>query len=82
MQRGWIHARTVAIQCEVSLAYGLTPSDFEAIGLSKAEMDDPEGMVTGKAAYAHLEQVYHRGQFEAFVIDVAQASGGVTPGMG
>ncbi len=73
MLRGRISARTVELQRQLSLHFGLGPEDLAELGLGSAVDAHPDATVAGAVVYAHLERVHAAGRFEAFAVELARA---------
>lgn len=70
---GQLSGRSMLAQVEVSLHFGLSSMDLEALGIDRSSLSGPEVMVPAAMVYAHLEAVEARGNFGPFAVAVAQA---------
>jgi hypothetical protein len=68
----FIHARTIALQCQLSLERGVTGQELQQLGLGLAALDEPDAVVPGEAVHAHLELTASRTPFEPFAIELAR----------
>jgi AraC-like DNA-binding protein len=67
-----IHARTIWLQYEISLAHGLDEREIARLGLCQSDLAGPDATVPASLVYAHLELVAARTSFERFTIDLAR----------
>lgn len=67
-----IHAKTIWLQREVSLEYGLGEDELIRLGLRREELSGPDAMVPAALVHAHLELVAARTSFERFTVELAR----------
>jgi AraC-like DNA-binding protein len=57
---------------QASLHAGVAQAELDAVGLTRATMDDDEASLPAAATYAHLELMERRGGLDDFMVDAAR----------